>query len=59
LLPDTDHVPGGIAEGRYPQIALWIRWGHNLPALSDGHLQRLIDPLNEDVGDDARLTGNR
>ena len=59
MLPDADHVPGGVAEGRYPQIALRIRRRHNLPTSSNNLLQRLIDPLNEDIRPDTRLSGNR
>jgi len=59
LLPDADHVPRWVAERRYAQIAFRIRRRHDLPALSDDLLQRLIDPLDEHIGQDARLSGYR
>ena len=59
LLPDTDHVSSRVAEGRYPQVALWIRRSHNRAALSDDLLQRLIELLHEDVRHDTRFSDNR
>jgi hypothetical protein len=59
LLPKADHIARGVVEGRYPQVALRIRWRHNLPAVSNNFLQRLIDTLDEDIGENACLSGNR
>jgi hypothetical protein len=58
-LPDTDQISGGISERRDPQVPLRIRLRHNLPALNDHRLQRRIDPLDEDVGQDAGVPSNR
>jgi hypothetical protein len=58
-LPDANYVSGGISESRYPQVALRVRPRDNLAALSDNLLQRLIDPLDEDVGQDAPFASNR
>src|SRR6266511_4063517 len=59
LLPEADDVPGGIAERRDPQVALRIRRRQNFRAGSDYFLQRLIYPLDENIREDARLSGNR
>lgn len=59
LLPDTDHISGRIAEGRYSQGALPIRRNQDLAPLGDDLLQRFIDPFDNDIRQYARLSGNR
>src|SRR5262245_35395085 len=58
-LPHADDVPGRVAEGRDPQVALRVRRGDDLAALRDDALERFVDLLDEDVGPHARLAGNQ
>jgi hypothetical protein len=59
LLPDAEHVPGGVAECRHLRIALRIGLRHHVAALSNDLLSLSSTPSTKIYGRTTGLSDNR
>ena len=55
FLPETEHVAGGVAERRDPQVSLGIRSLDDLAPLCLDLLDGVVDVVNIDVGQQTWL----
>jgi hypothetical protein len=58
LLPTAHHVPRWVTEGRDPQVPLGVRSQDDLATVCLDHFHRVVDALDIDVGEQARLASD-